>query len=211
MREIARVVHGARPLSAALGDLVREDVAERLACEAAMLGASFVKLGFANTARASAAATLLRAAARGAATGRTGTRVIAVAYADATRVSAPAYDDVLDAAVAGRAHGVLLDTACKDGPALFSLVTAQSLAGWIGRAHDAGMIVALAGRLAAADLPVARELGADIAGVRGAACVGGRGGRVSADRVAALACHTGKASARLAPAADAVSRPTTAG
>ena len=41
----------------------------------------------------------------------------------------------------------------------------------------------LAGKLAADDLPFVRDTGADVAGVRGAACEGGRTGRVSADKV----------------------------
>ena len=43
-----------------------------------------------------------------------------------------------------------------------------------------------AASLATADLPFVRDAGADIAGVRGAACDGGRTGRVAADRVRLL-------------------------
>jgi uncharacterized protein (UPF0264 family) len=84
------------------------------------------------------------------------------------------------------ARGVLVDTADKAGPGLLGLLREDALAAWVAEAHAAGLLVALAGRLAAADLPVARALGADVAGVRGAACDGGRGGRVSPERVRAL-------------------------
>jgi uncharacterized protein (UPF0264 family) len=56
----------------------------------------------------------------------------------------------------------------------------------VSEAREAGLMVALAGQLTADDLPFARDAGADIAGVRGAACDGGRSGRVSADKVRAL-------------------------
>src|SRR5947209_4261654 len=55
--------------------------------------------------------------------------------------------------------------------------------GVVAVAHAAGLFVALAGKLTADDLPFVRNAGADIAGVRGAACDGGRTGRVAADRV----------------------------
>ena len=67
-----------------------------------------------------------------------------------------------------------------------ALVTRRVLDAWVSEARDAGLIVALAGQLTADDLPFARDAGAEIAGVRGAACDGGRTGRVSADKVRML-------------------------
>lgn len=95
--------------------------------------------------------------------------------------------DVIAMAAQCGAHGVLLDTSDKDGPGLFRLMDEDSIGQWVETAHAAGLTAALAGRLTAEDLPKAAALGADIAGVRGAACDGGRGGRVSAERVRALA------------------------
>jgi uncharacterized protein (UPF0264 family) len=46
--------------------------------------------------------------------------------------------------------------------------------------------VAVAGKLEAGDLESVRRAGADIAGVRGAACDDGRSGAVCADRVRRL-------------------------
>src|SRR5437899_1595244 len=53
----------------------------------------------------------------------------------------------------------------------------------LGDAGDEAAIERAARTLAADDLPFVRNAGADIAGVRGAACDGGRTGRVAADRV----------------------------
>ena len=57
----------------------------------------------------------------------------------------------------------------------------------VAEAHAAGLQVALAGALRAEDLPVVRDAGADIAGVRSAACRDGRrSGPLDAARVRAL-------------------------
>jgi uncharacterized protein (UPF0264 family) len=96
--------------------------------------------------------------------------------------------------VAG-ASGVLLDTARKDGPGLRELVSARALAAWVARAHELGLMVALAGRLQLDDLEFVGNAGADIAGVRGAACDGGRTGRISVEKVRELARRIGLAAA----------------
>src|SRR5262249_39654673 len=80
------------------------------------------------------------------------------------------------------AAGVLLDTADKAGPGLRGLIAPRDLASWVSAAHDAGLLVALAGKLTESDLSFARDAGADIAGVRGAACDGGGGGRGAGGR-----------------------------
>lgn len=72
----------------------------------------------------------------------------------------------------------MLDTAFKQGPGLRHLLPARALEGWVARAHAAGLMVALAGKLTAGDLAWVRDTGADIAGVRGAACEGGRSGSI---------------------------------
>src|SRR2546426_638977 len=95
-------------------------------------------------------------------------------------------------AAAVGAAGVLLDTVYKGVP-LFTIEPLASLAAWVAAAHAAGLFAALAGGLSGSDFVRARALGADLVGVRGAACVGGRTGRVSRARVAALRALTGAA------------------
>jgi hypothetical protein len=169
-----------------LGDAADDAEVARAASDAAAGGAALVKIGFAGIADAARATALARAAVRGAEDGRPGAGVIVVGYADGAAVGSVSLAALLDVARAAGARGVLVDTADKSGPGLFGLVGGDALAAWVGEAHAAGLLVALAGRLAAADLPRARATGADVVGVRGAACDGGRGGRVSAERVRAL-------------------------
>jgi hypothetical protein len=111
--------------------------------------------------------------------------LVAVAYADAaTRALSPLA--VIEVAARVGARGVLIDTMDKQGPGLFGVMPASDLARWVSAGRAAGLLVAVAGQVTARDLAGIAEAGADVAGVRGAACVGGRGGRVSADLVRGL-------------------------
>jgi uncharacterized protein (UPF0264 family) len=112
--------------------------------------------------------------------------VIVVAYADEPSAAGPTPMAFVALAARAGAAGVLLDTANKSGPGLRGLVTPSRLAAWVSEAHEAGLVVSLAGRLTADDLGFVRDAGADIAGVRGAACDGGRTSRVTAERVRGL-------------------------
>jgi uncharacterized protein (UPF0264 family) len=195
LRQIHAACARTRPVSAALGDATNEAAIEDDARTFCAAGAAFVKIGFAGIASGVRIKALLTAAVRGAratATVRSTpdspheSGVIAVAYADADRTATIAFADLISLAARAGAAGVLLDTADKRGPGLRALVAPDALAAWISRAHADGLLVAIAGRLTADDLPFVREAGADIAGVRGAACDDGRTGRVVSDKVRAL-------------------------
>jgi uncharacterized protein (UPF0264 family) len=182
LRAIHTVVAGRRPVTAALGDAADEAAIERAADAFTAAGADLVKVGF-GASPGERIARLVSAAVRGAKNGGRNAGVVAVAYADAA--PAASLPELLEWAELGAA-GVLLDTADKNGPGLRALVAPGTLAAWVTSAHEAGLFVALAGQLTADDLAFVREAGADIAGVRGAACHGGRTGRVEADRVRRL-------------------------
>ena len=184
-RAIHAVAAASRLVTAAIGDASDESAIERTAFEYAEAGAVLVKAGFAGIADPACLAALAAAAHRGAlAGGRGRSAIVLVAYADQASRLAPAA--LADIAARSGARAVLLDTADKNAPGLRSLVDQRSLAAWVAYAHDCGLLVAVAGKLGPADLPFVRDAGADIAGVRGAACDGGRTGRVSAARVLAL-------------------------
>ena len=176
MRAI-RAAAGSVTVSAALGDAVDEPTVERDSAAYAASGAAFVKLGFAGVSDVATVGRLLRAAVRA----RAG--VIAVAYADADRVGGIMPSALVDVAAWSGARGVLIDTAVKSGPGVRDLMTARALAAWVRAARHAGLTAAIAGKLTAHDLPFVHDIGAHIAGVRGAACDGGRSGRISADKV----------------------------
>lgn len=175
---ICTAVAGARPVTAALGDATDATAA---AAKRAARGLRFVKLGFGGVTDEVRAARL-GLATRGA---LAVSGLVLVAYADWRRVEG--LDPARVIAVAQRigADGVLFDTAYKDTP-LFGLAPPDRVAVWAGAVHSAAMFVALAGSLTEPDFETVRALGADVVGVRGAACVGGRTGRVSPARVARL-------------------------
>ena len=192
--DICRVTPTAHLVTAALGDAEDEGAIESMARAYAATSAGLLKVGFAGTSSIERAVSLLTAAIRGAAAG-SGDRcgVVAVAYADAHVVASLAPGALTEAAVKAGAVGVLLDTADKHGPSLRDLVSQRELSAWTAGAHEAGLLVAVAGRLQADDLRFVRDAGADIAGVRGAACEGGRTGRVTTERVRALQLLCGAA------------------
>jgi uncharacterized protein (UPF0264 family) len=177
------------PVSAAIGDMPDlPGTAALAALGAARSGAAFVKVGLWGASTEADAIDLLRAV-RGAVADVPGTVVVGAAYADARRVAhGPLAPELLPRVA--RAAGVdvcLLDTAVKDGRGLLDWLSPDALTSFVADAHAAGLEVALAGALRADDLPVVGATGADIAGVRSAACGNGqRSGPLEAARVRAL-------------------------
>jgi len=184
--DIRLTVARRRPVTAALGDAGDEATIERAAYTFAHAGARFVKIGFAGVTSDVRVAALLKAAVHGAKAASHDCGVVAVAYADADRVFGPPAASLVSVAGRTAVDGLLIDTADKSGPALRELIAAKTLAGWITEVHSAGLFVALAGKLTAEDLIFAADAGADIAGVRGAACEGGRTGSVAVEKVRQL-------------------------
>jgi hypothetical protein len=174
------------PVSAAVGDMPNlPGTAALAALGAASSGATFVKVGLWGVTTEDDAVALLRAVRDAVA----GTVVVAAAYADAERVTPAPLAPALLPGVA-RAAGVemcLLDTAVKDGRGLLEWLSPDALTALVEDAHRSGLQLALAGALRAEDLPVIRDTGADIAGVRSAVCHDARRtGRLNAARVRAL-------------------------
>jgi uncharacterized protein (UPF0264 family) len=175
------------PVSAAIGDMPNlPGTAALAALGAAHSGATYVKVGLWGVSTEDDAVALLRAVREAV----PGAAVVAAAYADARRVEHAPLDPQLLPGVARAAEVevCLLDTAIKDGRGLFDWLSRDALTSLVAEAHAAGLEFALAGALRAEDLPVVRETGADIAGVRSAVCAGGRrsspldGARVAAMR-----------------------------
>jgi uncharacterized protein (UPF0264 family) len=172
-------------ISAALGDADEAGDTERAAAEFATRGASFVKVGFANVVEPVRAARLLSGVVSSAAHGGN-CGVVAVAYADASRVNAIAPHELLRIAADAGARGVLVDTADKSGAGLTRLWSSAQIGEWVEAARGRGLMASVAGKIVLGDFHVVARASPDIVGVRGAACVGGRGGRVSAERVRGL-------------------------
>jgi uncharacterized protein (UPF0264 family) len=184
--EVRAAVREELPVSVAIGDMPNlPGTAALAALGAASSGAAFVKVGLWGVSTQADAVALLRTVRAAAA----GAVVVAGAYADARRVaSAPLAPELLPrVARAAGVHVCLLDTAVKDGRGLLDWLSPQALTALVGEAHELGLEMALAGALHAEDLPVVAATGADIAGVRSAACADGqRTGALDPSRVRAL-------------------------
>lgn len=185
LRQIHDAVSGSRAVTAAIGDAADEEAIERTAFEYGATGVAFVKVGFTGIDERARIERLIAAAVRGMHASGKGGSVVAAAYADDAATSIDRVT-LLELAARAGASGVLLDTAIKQGPGLRHLVSPAALTSWVATAHSHGLTVALAGKLAADDLSWVLDTGADIAGVRGAACEAGRSSQVVAERVSAL-------------------------
>jgi uncharacterized protein (UPF0264 family) len=186
LREIIGAVNGMRPVSAALGDSGDVELLASAARAAAEAGAMFVKVGFADVREMGAVRARLAKVMDGALLPTSPCAVVAVAYADWDEVGGAAPSTVLAAAAAEGAMGVLVDTVRKDGAGLFRCLGRAALGSLVREARERSLLVALAGRITVEDLAFAYEAGAEIAGVRGAACEYGREGRVRESRVREL-------------------------
>jgi uncharacterized protein (UPF0264 family) len=185
--QVRQVVPPDRPVSVAIGDLPNlPGTAALAALGAARSGAAYLKVGLWGTSVTDEAVAVLRAV-RDAVDG--GAAVIAAAYADAERVPGRPLppSEVVDAARRAGVGGCLLDTAIKDGRGLFDWLTPEALETLVGAGHAAGLEMALAGALREEDLSLVRATGADIAGVRAAACRdGSRSAPLDAERIGRL-------------------------
>lgn len=189
-------------VSAALGDAPHLPGTMALAAAgAAACGADYLKIGLLGSARPEQALELLADVRRATADVNPRARLVAVAYADAARVGALPPCELPSIARQAGVHGVMLDTAVKDGVSTLAVLSEAGVAAFLAEARVLGLLTAVAGALGPADLEPVRRLGADILGVRGSACEGGRAGTVSATRVRALRA-TLALSAGVSPAFD---------
>jgi uncharacterized protein (UPF0264 family) len=189
LHQILTSVPPDRPVSVALGDLTDP---EEVTTSVASLplsprpGPIYLKVGFAGVRSPERISRLIGAAVLAARASPALPGIVAVAYADAARAQTIPPVLVAELARFAGAVGVLLDTYTKDGLGLLKWLEPAALAAWVSSARGAGLLSALAGALGLAELPLVRRAFPDVVGVRGAACEGGRQGRVTLERVLGL-------------------------
>jgi len=108
---------------------------------------------------------------------------VAVAYADWQRAGAPSPPEVIVAASGLGCSTLLIDTYDKSAGGLFSCCQPGMPAAWVAAARDAGLQVAVAGRIALTEIPSAWALSPDVVALRSAVCFNGREGAVQAGLV----------------------------
>ncbi len=137
---------------------------------AASLGVDYIKVGLYGFKTPEEAVFLLQNVNKAAKECNPKIKVVATGYADAERISA--LDPMLIPEIASKAQVdlAMIDTAVKDGKTLFNFLAVKQLEKFVDEAHKLGLEAALAGSLRKQDLPMLYGLGADVAGLRGAAC-----------------------------------------
>jgi len=174
IRQIRASAPKPRQVSVAIGDMPNlPGTASLAALGAATCGADYVKVGLRGP-RTEAEAIYLLQEVQQAVSGFPAAAVIAALYADAHRAGTLDPRLLPHIARAAGVAGCLLDTAIKDGRHRFDFLSPETLQALAAETHSAGLLFALAGALQEQDLPLVRDLGADVVGVRSAACQDGR-------------------------------------
>jgi (5-formylfuran-3-yl)methyl phosphate synthase len=170
IKQISKDSGGLVKVSAAIGDMPNlPGTAALAALGAATCGIDYVKVGLFGPYSKTESIFLLQEV-RLALCEYPTIAIVAAGYADAERAGTlnPLWLPNI-AACAGMA-GCLIDTAIKDGHNLFEFITPQVLRTLVDEAHASGLLFGAAGALREQDLPILRDTGADVAGVRTAVC-----------------------------------------
>jgi uncharacterized protein (UPF0264 family) len=185
IRAVRQLLPPPHLVSATLGDVPNLPGTVSLAAlGAAVCGVDFVKLGLFGVTDTDAAHFLLARVGEAVKSWNPAIQVIAAGYADAWRVGAIAPLGVPAVARAAGLDGCMIDTIGKGQGSLFTYLNESQLSEFVAACRANGLLCGLAGSLAGADLPRVQALGADVVGVRSAACQGDRvAGRIDPERV----------------------------
>jgi uncharacterized protein (UPF0264 family) len=174
IKQIRQVTPANLEVSCTLGDLPNLPGSASLAAlGAASIGVNYVKASLYNLKNQEEAVYLMQNVVRAVKDFDRNIKVVIAGYADAKRVES--LNPLLVPKVAHDAGCdlAMLDTAVKDSKTLLDFLNASQLKAFVDEVHGYGLKAALAGSLKLENLPVLCNLGVDIVGVRGAACVAG--------------------------------------
>jgi uncharacterized protein (UPF0264 family) len=185
---VSHVVGGRVPLSVALGEL--SESVDRLSL-LKTTGLVFAKVGLAQV-----GADWREQWTSLAAQYPASVHSVAVAYADHGRARSPCPRDVLGMTERLECKALLIDTYVKCDRGLLDFMSLSELHDLVGQAQESGLLAVLAGSLDRVSISRVLDVGPDYVAVRGAACRGGRQGRLDLQRVRGLAgtVHAGQGS-----------------
>jgi len=186
IREITNLSAGKVEVSAAIGDMPNlPGTAALAALGAASCGVDYIKVGLHGPRSESEAFMILREVRESLL--EYPVSVIAAGYADYVSAGTLDPDCLPQVAASAGIQGFLLDTAIKDGRTLFDFLDLHRLRSMAEQTHAAGMLFGLAGALGEQDMLTAKELEADVVGLRTAVCRNNqRSGPLEADRIKQL-------------------------
>lgn len=173
--KIREAIPPEKMVSATLGDVPFKPGTVALAgLGAAVSGANYIKAGLYGCTTVEQAIDVMRGIVRAVKDYNPETIVVAAGYADAHRIGCLNPLAIPYAALKSGADVAMVDTAIKDGTALFEHMNQDECAEFVKRSHEYGLQVALAGSVRTDHLTDLAAIGTDIVGVRGAVCDGGR-------------------------------------
>ena len=160
IRDIREITPEDKLVSATLGDVPYKPGTVSLAAMGAHVsGADYIKVGLYGTKDYDEAVEVMENVAKTIKDVDNDTIVVAAGYADAHRV--------------GAVDPMEIPKVAKDGHTLFDYLSIEDLEKFVNEAHSYGLKTALAGSVKKEQLKPLNDIGCDVVGIRGAACVGG--------------------------------------
>jgi len=174
IRNIREITPKNMKVSATLGDVPYKPGTVALAAAGAIVsGADYIKVGLYGTTNYSEALEVMENVVKTVDEFNSDAIVVAAGYADAHRVGAVDPMEIPKIAADSGSDLAMVDTAVKDGKTLFDFMNEETLSQFTEQTHEYGLKSALAGSVTEEQLPILAELGCDVVGIRGAACIGG--------------------------------------
>jgi len=161
-------------VSATVGDVpYKPGTVSLAALGAAVSGADYIKVGLYGTKNYDDALEVMKNVVKTVNEYSADVIVVASGYTDAHRVGAVDPMEIPKVAADAGADLAMVDTAVKDGKTLFDFMNEEKIARFNNEIHIYGLKSALAGSVKKEQLRTLYNLGTDVVGIRGAACVGG--------------------------------------
>nr|MDO8083065.1 (5-formylfuran-3-yl)methyl phosphate synthase [Candidatus Freyarchaeota archaeon] len=188
IRRIRELTPRELEVSAAIGDFPNKPgTASLAALGAAVSGVDYVKVGIYCVNVYQDALYLAKQVVRSVKDYNPRIKVVIAGYADAYRINSIDPSLIPQVTMEAGADVAMVDTAIKDGVGLFDLWSWDKIENFVKDAHNRNVLVALAGSIKKEDLPLIRDLSADVVGIRGAACEkSNRRGKIIRERVQEL-------------------------
>ncbi|KZX14505.1 hypothetical protein MBCUT_20770 [Methanobrevibacter cuticularis] len=174
IKDIREITPDAMLVSATLGDIPYKPGTVSLAAMGALVsGADYIKVGLYGTKNYEESLEVMKNVVKTVKDQNPDAIVVASGYADAHRVGAVSPWEIPKIAKDSGSDLAMLDTAVKDGKTLFDYLDIDDLKKFVDEIHGYGLKSALAGSIKKEQLKPLHDIGCDVVGVRGAACIGG--------------------------------------
>ena len=190
IKEVVDIVPKTVETSCTIGEMPNVPGSISLAARgAASLGVNYIKAGLAGLKKIEDAICLMTNVVKAVKNYNPKIKVVITGYADAEKIGS--IDPILVPIIAANisADVAMIDTAVKNGKALFDLLDKNQIENFINSAHKLRLKAALAGSIKISDLEKVQSLEPDILGIRGAACTNNNRlyGKITKERVKKIA------------------------